>query len=130
MRDPSAQMQSALFEVLNGDATLAAMFEVIKGGRAINPRIDFEGLETHIHDTENTYRHIIEFSVWTDLYDLIGGTDTAARLRTLLDDVALTLSDYDCVYCRFSSMSSEKDVSSRLWQHKLRFESLTQLKGT
>ncbi len=129
MSDPSEQVQNAIFEKINANINIATLFAPVAGGAEQTPRIEFEKLETRPHDVENTFQHTITFSVWSDLYELDKGTETAAKLKEVLDNQNLSMTHYTCVACRFSSMESQKQINASSWKHQVKFNCVTELTG-
>ncbi len=122
----SSGVQNALFDLLRSDKLLAPLFSKVTGPRAALPRLEFDYLQTHAEDADDLFRHQFQFSVWSDLHNFTQGDHIANRVHKLFHLAQPTLENATMLLMQFEMLMMRKDTPTRLNQHQLKFNALTQ----
>lgn len=122
----------AIFAKLSGDAALMAL---IPGGivdrllpRAILPLIVIGELESRDYSTatEKAEEHFLSLDIWSDANGRRCAGEIAGRVKTLLDDAALTLVGISLVNLQLLSSRSRREPKTRNFLAEMRFRAVTE----
>ena len=130
MSGPAAELQTAIFDALRGDAGLAAIigtriFDHAPANVAF-PYISFG--RTSVYDwstgTERGSEHLFTLHVWSKTKGKKETLDIMERAKTLLDDAALAMSAHHLVNLRLEFAEARFDEDLSLHHGLLRFRAM------
>lgn len=122
----------AIFARLTGDAALVAL---TPGGivdrllpRVVLPCIVIGDLESRDYSTatEKAEEHFLSLQIWSDANGRKGTGEIAARVKKLLDDVALPIAGVSLVNLQLLSSRSRREAKTRNFVVEMRFRAVTE----
>lgn len=122
----------AIFARLMGDAALVTLNP---GGivdrllpNAVLPCIVIGDLESRDYSTatEKAEEHFLSLQIWSDANGRKGTGEIAARVKNLLDDVALPIAGVSLVNLQLLSSRSRREAKTRNFVVEMRFRAVTE----